>query len=161
VRPEQLFHLLGDRTRLSIVGVLDSKRAGLSVGEIAGAVGSKEPSVSQHLKLLSQAGLVAGHRRGRQVVYRLDPRTPGLVSDLAKRLPGSRRPPRMRLSARNRLMGKVTAVERDRVASSVTLDVGGQTVQAVITTAALDDLGLAVGDSAYAVIKATEVMLMK
>lgn len=161
MRPEQLFSLLGDATRLSILEALTARRGGLAVGEIAEVVGAKEPSVSQHLKVLRDAGLVAGRRRGRRVVYRIEPASRRKIADTIARLPGAGARPRIRLSARNRLLGTVTGIQRDGVTSGVTLDVGGQTVHAVITTDALDDLALRVGDAAYAVVKATEVMLMR
>ena len=67
----------------------------------------------------------------------------------------------MRLSARNVLAGKVVAMERGAVTSHVRLQVGDATVTASITNEAVDELGLAEGDDAYAVIKATDVMIGK
>ncbi|MGH9194470.1 MAG: TOBE domain-containing protein, partial [Acidimicrobiia bacterium] len=122
---------------------------------------AKEHSVSQHLKSLRVGGLIRGEKQGRSVVYRIDPGAPRTLRRITAGLPGARAREALRLSARNRLAGEVVAIERDAVASSVTLDVGGQKVQAVITTQALDELGLEVGDSAFAVVKATEVMLMR
>lgn len=65
----------------------------------------------------------------------------------------------MRLSARNVLPGTVTAIARGAVTSLVTIDVGGHAVTASITNAAVDELGLAVGRPARAVIKASDVMV--
>lgn len=67
----------------------------------------------------------------------------------------------MRISARNVLPGTVVAVERGAVTSHVRIDVGGQVVTASITNAAIDELGLVVGDAAYAVVKASDVMIGK
>ncbi len=64
------------------------------------------------------------------------------------------------LSARNQFPGKVVNVERGAVNSIVKLDVlGGNTISATISNAAVDELGLAAGEDALAVIKATSVMV--
>lgn len=65
------------------------------------------------------------------------------------------------VSGRNKLIGKVTAIKRDVILAQVNLDVGDNKVTAVITRDALDELGLRVGDTAVALIKATEVMVIK
>lgn len=65
------------------------------------------------------------------------------------------------ISGRNQLVGRVTHVETVGLLSKVTIDVGGQTVTAIITRDACDDLGLRVGDAAAALIKATEVMVVR
>jgi molybdopterin-binding protein len=65
----------------------------------------------------------------------------------------------MKISARNQLKGTITKVEKGAVSSIVTLDVSGNAITATISNAAVDDLGLAVGQEAYAIIKATSVMI--
>ena len=66
----------------------------------------------------------------------------------------------MKLSARNRLKGKVVGIEKGAVNSTVRIDIGGgAVVTAMITNVAVDELGLAVGGSAYAVVKASDVMV--
>lgn len=67
----------------------------------------------------------------------------------------------MRISARNRLKGKVTEVTKGATTAHVKIDVGGTLVTASITNQAVDELGLEVGDEAYAVIKASDVMVGK
>jgi len=68
----------------------------------------------------------------------------------------------MRLSARNIIKGKVLAVTRGATTAHVRIDVGGGVViTASITNEAVEDLVLRVGDSAYAVIKASDVMVGK
>ena len=67
----------------------------------------------------------------------------------------------MRISARNRLKGKVTEVTKGATTAHVRIDVGGTLVYASITNQAVDELGLKVGDEAYAVIKASDVMVGK
>lgn len=65
----------------------------------------------------------------------------------------------MKLSARNHLKGTVVKVEKGAVNSTVRIDVGGTVVTAMITNAAVDDLGLTEGKQAYAVVKASDVMV--
>jgi len=62
-------------------------------------------------------------------------------------------------SARNRLTGIVTHVEKDRVAAKVELYSGGHRIVALLTREAADDLGLDTGVRATAVVKATNVMI--
>ena len=65
----------------------------------------------------------------------------------------------MKLSARNRFAGTVTRVNEGAVNGIVTIDVNGTPVSATISMAAIQELGLEPGTKAYAVIKATEVMV--
>jgi molybdopterin-binding protein len=65
----------------------------------------------------------------------------------------------MKISARNVLKGKIVEVTKGSTTAHVTLDVGGTIVTASITNAAVDDLKLAKGTDAYAVIKASDVMI--
>jgi len=66
----------------------------------------------------------------------------------------------MKLSARNVIKGKVVEVKKGTTTAHVRIDVGGgNVITASITNEAVDELKLAVGDSAYAVIKASDVMV--
>jgi molybdopterin-binding protein len=65
----------------------------------------------------------------------------------------------MKISARNVLKGRIVAVTKGTTTSHVKVDVGGIVVTSSITNAAVDDLKLAVGKDAYAVIKASDVMI--
>jgi molybdopterin-binding protein len=66
----------------------------------------------------------------------------------------------MKLSARNLLKGKILEVKRGQTTAHVKLDVGnGIVVTSSITMEALDELKLKQGDAAYAVIKASDVIL--
>jgi molybdopterin-binding protein len=67
----------------------------------------------------------------------------------------------MRLSARNVLKGRVTTIVRGATTAHVKIDVSGTLVTASITNEAVDELGLREGDQAYAVIKASDVMIGK
>jgi molybdopterin-binding protein len=65
----------------------------------------------------------------------------------------------MKISARNRLKGTVTEVTKGATTSHVRIDIGGAVVTASITNEAVDELKLARGQTAYAVIKASDVMV--
>jgi molybdopterin-binding protein len=66
----------------------------------------------------------------------------------------------MRLSARNRLKGKVVEVTKGQTTAHVRIDIGGGViVTSSITNQAVDSLGLKAGQAAYAVIKASDVMV--
>lgn len=66
----------------------------------------------------------------------------------------------MKLSARNQLKGTVTAINEGAVSTIVTIDIGGgNVITATISKDSVTELGLAVGKEAYAVIKATSVMV--
>lgn len=65
----------------------------------------------------------------------------------------------MKLSARNQFAGTVTNISEGVVNGIVTIDVNGTPVKATISMAAIRELGLEPGKKAYAVIKATEVMV--
>ena len=65
----------------------------------------------------------------------------------------------MKLSARNQLAGVVSKIQEGAVNGIVSIDVNGMTVSATISMKAIKELGLETGKKAYAVIKATEVMV--
>jgi molybdopterin-binding protein len=65
------------------------------------------------------------------------------------------------ISGRNKFVGKVSAIRRDTILAQVNLDVGEHKITAIITRDALDELGLTVGDTAVALMKATDVMIIK
>ncbi len=68
----------------------------------------------------------------------------------------------MEISARNRLKGVVKSVEKSDIVSKVKIEVKEPTVvTALISTEAVNDLQIKVGDKVQAVIKATEVMIAK
>ncbi|WP_421994340.1 TOBE domain-containing protein [Roseococcus sp.] len=68
----------------------------------------------------------------------------------------------MKLSARNQIKGTVVSVQKGQTTGHVRLDIGqGVIVTSSITNEAIDDLELKVGDTAIAVIKASDVMVAK
>ena len=62
-----LFHLLGDKTRLRIV--LSCLPAPIAVGDIAATLDLSSSLVSHHLRLLRAARIVKAERQGKQVFY--------------------------------------------------------------------------------------------
>ena len=66
----------------------------------------------------------------------------------------------MKLSARNQLKGKIVEINEGAVNGIVKLDIGGgNIISSTISMSAIRELELAVGREAYAVIKATSVMI--
>jgi molybdopterin-binding protein len=66
----------------------------------------------------------------------------------------------MKISARNTLAGTIRNIERGAVNAEVTLELAPNlTVTSIITNDAVDSLKLKVGERAYAVIKASSVMI--
>ena len=65
----------------------------------------------------------------------------------------------MKLSARNILKGTITEVKKGQTTTHVLIDIGGSVVTSSITNEAADELKLAKGQSAYAVIKASDVII--
>ena len=65
------------------------------------------------------------------------------------------------LSGRNQLRGIIEEVRKEGLLAQVRLRIGDQTLTAVITRDAVDELRLKRGDTAMAIVKATEVMIAK
>jgi molybdopterin-binding protein len=65
----------------------------------------------------------------------------------------------MKLSARNIIKGKVVEVTKGATTAHVKIDIGGQVITSAITNEAVEQLKLAKGQDAYAVIKASDVMV--
>lgn len=66
----------------------------------------------------------------------------------------------MKISARNKIKGKILEVKKGATTAHVRLEIApGQIITSSITNEAVDELGLKVGGSAIAVIKASDVMM--
>ena len=65
------------------------------------------------------------------------------------------------ISGRNKLLGTITAVRTEGLLAQVTLRMGSQEITSIITRSACEELGLRKGVRAFALIKATEVMLIR
>jgi molybdopterin-binding protein len=65
------------------------------------------------------------------------------------------------ISGRNQLVGRIVKLQTVGLVTKVVLDVGGQSITSIITSDASRDLDLRVGETAAALIKATEVMIIR
>jgi molybdopterin-binding protein len=125
-----------------VIGVVDYLR----IGEVAQRVGVSVDT----LRRWESEGRIAFERRGNQRVLPTS-ELAGLLSSLA----GSDRTS----SARNRLTGVVVAVERDGVMAKVELACGDYRVVSLMSREAADEMELAPGVAATAVVKSTSVMV--
>ena len=67
----------------------------------------------------------------------------------------------MSISARNHLKGKITDLKLGDVMAHVTIKVGQNVIESVITRQSAEEMNLKKGDTVTAVVKATEVMVSK
>ncbi len=105
---------------------------------------------------LARSGRLPAHRIGRKWLFRVD--------ELEALVGGPREPERdglAGLSARNHLRGTIVGLVTDGLMAEVRLRIGDQEVVSVITRSSAERLHLAVGDTALAVIKSTEIMIGK
>ena len=66
----------------------------------------------------------------------------------------------MRISARNQLKGKVVDLKEGAVNSKVTIELpGGERITSIITIDSVKELGLEIGKDAFAIVKASNVMI--
>lgn len=65
------------------------------------------------------------------------------------------------ISGRNKLRGQIIALRFEGLLAQASIDVGGQVITSIITSDAARALGLEKGSTVYALIKATEVMIIK
>jgi ArsR family transcriptional regulator len=72
VELERLFKALADRHRVQIVNLLADADDAICVCKLMPALGLAQPTVSYHLKLLAEAGLIVREQRGRFSYYRLE-----------------------------------------------------------------------------------------
>jgi DNA-binding transcriptional ArsR family regulator len=71
IEPAEIFKVLSVETRVKIIELLKANGA-LGVKEISGRLGITLPAVSQHLKILKQAGLVRSERQGYWIPYSIN-----------------------------------------------------------------------------------------
>jgi molybdopterin-binding protein len=83
------------------------------------------------------------------------------LESLSEFLPNAAQTGSARISGRNQLSGTVVEIVIDGLLAKVVLAIGAQRVTAIITADAVRDLGLKPGDTAVALIKATEVMIIR
>ncbi len=125
----------------------------LRISEAAGYLGVSDDSVR---RWITQGRLTATKdKSGRQVVAGTD------VAALARAAAEGRAnvPGEVASSARNKFTGLVTNIDSDKIMSKVELQCGPFRVVSLISTEAVEDLGLAVGSPAIATVKATNVVI--
>jgi molybdopterin-binding protein len=66
-----------------------------------------------------------------------------------------------RISARNQLVGRIVDIKMEGIMAQVTLSIGGQKITSVITSDAVREMRLEKGQVAAALIKSTEVMILR
>jgi molybdopterin-binding protein len=79
----------------------------------------------------------------------------------ARRPVNERRGNYRRISGRNQLIGRVTEIKVDGLMAQVRLSIGGQQITSIITSDAIREMRLKVGDEAAALIKSTEIMIIR
>ncbi|GGF33329.1 MerR family transcriptional regulator [Marmoricola endophyticus] len=118
----------------------------LRIGEVATALGVSVDT----LRRWESQGRVAFERHNNQRVLRAEDLQP-LMAGLTRASATS--------SARNRMPGVVTSVERDGVMAKVEMACGDYRIVSLMSREAADDLGLEPGSPATAVVKATTVIV--
>src|SRR6187200_917588 len=78
-----VFRALGDPARVKIVNLLATRREPVSVDGFIGPLGLSQPTVSHHLKKLTEAGLLDREPRGTWAFYSVDPEAAGRLAALA------------------------------------------------------------------------------
>jgi molybdopterin-binding protein len=130
-----------------------STRRQVTPAEAARILGVSYPTIKQWIyrKRIRSVRTPGGHHRiPRSEIERLGGGAPaGDLSALGA------------ISGRNKLAGVVSRIRSSGLMSEVTIDIGGKTLTAIITKAAVQELRLRVGAPAVALIKATEVMVIK
>lgn len=126
----------------------------LKLKEAAEMIGVSYPTIKQWIyngKLRSVKTLGGHHRIPSEEVERI----------LSAKRQTDRRTPLASISGRNKLLGTVVEARYDGLLAQITLDVGGQLVTSIITSDAARSLDLKKGVTAFALVKATEVMIIR
>ena len=96
----RLLHALADPTRLAIVRQLAGEGA-VCACDFDACGERSQPTVSHHLRVLREAGVIRGERRGTWIWYALEPWVAGRLAELAGQLaPGEARPASVLAGAR-------------------------------------------------------------
>jgi ArsR family transcriptional regulator, arsenate/arsenite/antimonite-responsive transcriptional repressor len=86
-RAAMILKLLGDKTRLTIIAILKQREC--CVCEFLEVFDMSQPSISQHLRKLKDAGMVKEERRGQWIYYSLNQQSEsyGLIKDILEHVP--------------------------------------------------------------------------
>jgi ArsR family transcriptional regulator, arsenate/arsenite/antimonite-responsive transcriptional repressor len=92
-RMAETLSVLSDAARLQLVSILAARpQLEACVCDLSGPLRLSQPTVSHHLRLLSDAGIVSREQRGRWAFFRLRPETLGIVADALSLAPISGEP---------------------------------------------------------------------
>lgn len=129
----------------------------LQLRDAAAQLGISFPTIKQWIykKKLRSVLTAGGHHRIPQseldrLLYKEKPK-PG----------GEPRPAAARVSGRNQLVGRIESIRTSGLMAEVVLSIGGQHITSIITAGAVREMSLKVGQRAAALIKSTEVMIMR
>ena len=129
----------------------------LKLHDAAVQLGISFPTIKQWIyrKKIQSVQTAGGHHRIPQAeIDRLLYRTRGRNEE-------ERRGSYQRISGRNQLVGRIVDVRVSGLVGQVTLSVGGQLITSLITSGAIREMKLKKGQTAAALIKATEVMIIR
>ena len=129
----------------------------LQLRDAAVQLGISFPTIKQWIykKKIRSVQTAGGHHRIPQSeIDRLLYRTRGHNEE-------ERRGGYQRISGRNQLVGRIVDVKVSGLVGQVTLSVGGQQITSLITSGAIREMKLKKGQTAAALIKATEVMIIR
>lgn len=84
-----ILKLLGDRTRLTIMALLNEKE--LCVCEIVDFLNTSQPNISQHMRKLKDGGLVKETKKGQWVYYSLSVGDKPYVSEILRHMPSQKK----------------------------------------------------------------------
>jgi len=86
-RSANVLKMLGDKTRLTIMAILKHREC--CVCEFLEVFDMRQPSISQHLRKLKDAGMVKEERRGQWIYYSLNQQSElyGLIEDILEHVP--------------------------------------------------------------------------
>jgi molybdopterin-binding protein len=129
----------------------------LHLRDAAVQLGISFPTIKQWIyknKIRSVQTAGGHHRIPRAEIDRLLYRTRGHNEE-------ERRAGYQRISGRNQLVGRIVDVKVSGLVGQVTLSVGGQLITSLITSGAIREMRLKKGQTAAALIKATEVMIIR
>jgi len=130
----------------------------LSPRDAAKVLGISYPTVKQWIykKKLRSVRTAGGHHRIPE------PELDKFLHLESMRLPvAERRQNFRRISGRNQLVGRVTEVKIDGLMAQVGLSIGGQHITSIITADAVREMRLKVGETVAALMKSTEVMIVR
>jgi molybdopterin-binding protein len=126
----------------------------LKLNEAAEVIGISYPTIKQWIyrgKIRSVKTAGGHHRIPQEEIDRI------LNAERQSR----KQAPHSGISGRNKLFGTILEVRFDGLLAQITLDVGGQLMTSIITADAARSLDLRKGVMAYALVKATEVMIIR